>query len=143
LETFNIISGDSAASLKLLDSKLPALFLHPDAIAKAMDDWNTMSTENDSKEKSRQKTFEAAIKRATLRANVSQQHAEAKDKELEAKKKELEAKDKDKELVEAKNKELEAKNKELEAKDKDKELVEAKNKELEAKINQLTDSVVH
>ena len=78
-----------------------------------------MSTENDSKEKSRQKTFEAAIKRATLRANVSQQHAEAKDKELEAKKKELEAKDKDKELV------------------------EAKNKELEAKINQLTDSVVH
>jgi hypothetical protein len=135
-ETFNIIPADSAASLKLLDGfKLPGLFLHPDVIAKAMDDWKTMSTAYESEKGSRKETYEAALKRATRRANdaehklqdASQQYANNLKAEKEAQAKALEAKEK---LLEAKDKALEAKDKVLEVKDK---ALEAKDKALKAK----------
>ncbi len=122
-ETFNIIPGDSAASLKLLDGfKLPGLFLHPDVVAKAMDDWKTMSTAYESEKGSRKETYEAALKRATRRANdaehklqdASQQYANNLKAEKEAQAKALEAKEK---LLEVKDKALEVKDKALEAKD--------------------------
>lgn len=141
-ETFNVLPADSAASLKLLDSfKLPGVFLHPDVIAKAMEDWKTMSAAYESEKMSRKETYEAALKRATRRANdaehklqdASQQYAnnlkaekEAQAKALEAKDKLLEAKDK---LLEAKDKALEVNVRELEAKE---TAFEAKEKAFEA-----------
>jgi len=102
-ETFNIIPADSAASLKLLDGfKLPGLFLHPDVIAKAMNDWKIMSAAYESEKESRKETYEAAFKRATRRANdaehklqdASQQYANNLKAEEEAHAKALEVKDK-------------------------------------------------
>jgi len=133
---FNIIPADSAASLRLLDDfKLPGLFLHPYDIAKAMNDWKIMSTAYESEKGSRKETYEAALKRATRRANdaehklqdARQQYVNKLKAEKEAQAKALEAKDK---ALEAKDKLLEVKDKALEAKDK---ALEAKDKALEAK----------
>ena len=109
-EPLTILPADSAASLRLLEGfKTSGLFFHPDAIAKAKEDWRNMSSAYESEKASRKETFEAALKRATRRANdaehklqdASQDYAdklkaereakEASDRALEAIKIELQA----------------------------------------------------
>jgi len=109
-EPFTFLPADSAASLKLLEGfKTSGLFFHPDAIAKAKEDWRNMSSAYESEKASRKETFEAALKRATRRANdaehklqdasqdyanklkVERQAKEASEKAFEAIKVELQA----------------------------------------------------
>ena len=104
-ESFTSLPADSVASLRLLEGfKLPGLFFHPDTITKAKEDWRNMASAYESEKASRKETFEAALKRATRRANeaehklqdASQEYAdklklekEVQGKVLEAIKKEL------------------------------------------------------
>ena len=120
-EAFNVLPTDSAASLKHLDGfKVPGLFLSPDVFAKAKEDWRNIYTAYEGEKASRKETFEAALKRATRRANdaehklqdASQMYADNLKAEKEAHVKALEAKAAE---LEAKEKELQAKEKELQA----------------------------
>ena len=99
-EPLTILPADSAASVRLLEGfKLPGLFLHPDAITKAREDWRNMATAYESEKASRKETFEAALKRATRRANeaehklqdASQEYADKLKLEKEVQGKALEA----------------------------------------------------
>ena len=112
-ESFTILPTDSAASLRLLESfKLSGLFFHPDAIAKAKEDWRNMASAYESEKASRRETFEAALRRATRRANeaehklqdASQEYADKLKLEKEVQGKVLEAKEKELQAEKDKNK---------------------------------------
>ena len=70
-ETFNHVSTDPPAPLKkLIDGlNLTGIVLYPEAVAKANEDFRNLSLAYTAEKASRQETFEAAVKRATRRAN--------------------------------------------------------------------------
>lgn len=100
-ETNNIMLADPSTGLKALNDglKLNGMIFYPDAIAKASENFRNMSLAYVAEKASRKETFEAALKRATRRANdadhklqdVSQDFADKFKAESEANAKSLEA----------------------------------------------------
>ena len=100
-ETYNQVLSDSSNGLKALNDglKLDGMIFYPDAIAKASENFRNMSLAYVAEKASRKETFEAALKRATRRANdadhklqdVSQDFADKFRAETEANAQSLEA----------------------------------------------------
>lgn len=70
-ETYNLMLADPSTGLKALNDglKLNGMLFYPDAIAKASENFRNMSLAYVAEKASRKETFEAALKRATRRAN--------------------------------------------------------------------------
>ncbi|MCJ1271820.1 hypothetical protein MMC22_011725 [Lobaria immixta] len=115
-ETYNLMLSDPSTGLKALNDglKLNGMIFYPDAIAKASENFRNMSLAYVAEKASRKETFEAALKRATRRANdadhklqdVSQDFADKFKAETEANAKSLE-------VLRAENESLKAENQSL------------------------------
>lgn len=70
-ETYNLVLSDPSTGLKALNDglKLNGMIFYPDALAKASENFRNMSLAYVAEKASRKETFEAALKRATRRAN--------------------------------------------------------------------------
>lgn len=112
-ETYNHVLSDPSNGLKALNDglKLNGMIFYPDAIAKASENFRNMSLAYVAEKASRKETFEAALKRATRRANdadhklqdVSQDYADKFKAETEANTKSLEALRAENESLKAEN----------------------------------------
>lgn len=77
-ETFGVLSDSSMSQKSALDAfKVPFMVFHPDVIAKSQETWRTISTAYETEKSSRKESFEAALRRASLRANNAEQKVQA------------------------------------------------------------------
>lgn len=93
-ESYNLVLSDPSTGLKALNDglKLNGMIFYPDALAKASENFRNMSLAYVAEKASRKETFEAALKRATRRANdadhklqdVSQTYADKAKAQAEA-----------------------------------------------------------
>ncbi|MCJ1468005.1 hypothetical protein MMC07_006631 [Pseudocyphellaria aurata] len=112
-ETYNSMLSDPSTGLKALNDglKLNGMIFYPDAIAKASENFRNMSIAYVAEKASRKETFEAALKRATRRANDADHKLQDASQEFADKlKAESEANDKTQETLRAENESLKAEN---------------------------------
>lgn len=112
-ETYNIMLSDPSTGLKALNDglKLNGMIFYPDAIAKASENFRNMSIAYVAEKASRKETFEAALKRATRRANDADHRLQDASQDYADKlKAESEANAKTQETLLAENESLKAEN---------------------------------
>ena len=115
-ETYNLVLSDPSTGLKALNDglKLNGMIFYPDALAKASENFRNMSLAYVAEKASRKETFEAALKRATRRANeadhkfqdASQQYADRAKVQAESHAKTLETLRAEIQTIKAENAEL-------------------------------------